>query len=351
MSSKDFYKILGISREANAEEIKKAYKKLALKYHPNFNKDKSVEGKFKEITEAYNVLSDPKKKSNYDTTGSEDNSFGSGFGGFNEGFSGFSGGQSSDSFSDFFSDMFGFGNTRRSTSHINGIDLSVKITLSLEEVFTGTTKDVLFNGFIACKSCKGKGSFDEPKKCGPCNGKGMRQTSTGFMYVSQTCEYCFGAGISPGDPCKACSGYGRLKGKKNITLEIPRSVKQDEKVLFRDKGESGGRGGRAGNLIIIIDIKKHSIFTRDHNDLSTKVNFSLKDMVLGGIFQIKGIDNNNIDVRINASSSPNDKIIIKNQGLHYGGRRGDLIIVPSIKIPKINTQAKEKFLDFWECIS
>ena len=247
MAKRDCYDVLGIPRGASKEDIKKAYRKLALKYHPDKNKgDKTSEEKFKEASEAYHILSDDKRKANYDQFGHAAFESGGGAGGF-QGFGGFDSSSFSDIFEDFFSD-FGGGTSRRTSNR--GNDLRYDVSISLEDAYKGTEKNVRYTTYKTCKSCSGSGAAkgSKPIRCDYCSGRGKVRTNQGFFTVQQTCPQCSGYGEMISTPCNNCSGNGKIQANENVTVKIPKGVDDGTRIRLSGKGEAGSKGGSNGDL-------------------------------------------------------------------------------------------------------
>ena len=349
--SKNYYDILGVSKTATADEIKKAYRQKAMQYHPDKNPgDKEAEAKFKEAAEAYDVLKDPDKRSAYDRYG--DSAFsGAGNGGFG-GFGGFKQSNFNDfsdifsSFSDIFSDIAGGRKTQRQTDN-SGSDLRYDITLTLEEAYSGKVADINFSAMGQCDECKGTGSADGSgaTTCPDCNGTGSVRMQQGFFIVEQTCRRCHGTGKIVKNPCKKCGGTGRINKSKTLSVKIPAGVDNGTKIKLTGEGEAGINGGKAGDLFVFVSVKKHSTFTRDKNDLYLTTGILPTTAMVGGEIEVPTIDGGKASVKIPAGTQYGDKIRINGKGmpvLNGGGRRGDLVLNIKIDIPKnINTEDRK----------
>ena len=357
--AKDYYKTLGVSKTATKEEISKAYKNLAKKYHPDINGSPEATEKFKEINAAYDILGNEQKRSSYDSFGSEDGSQGfGGFGqGFGQGFSGFSsGGFDNDEMGDFFSQMFGFGGGRSKSSKGNaagtrGQDIQIVLTISLEDAFTGIKNKIFkLNTFETCKDCSGKGGTGGQTTCGDCRGSGMKSSSHGFISFASTCSSCGGSGRNIANMCKKCHGEGRVQASKNIDISIPAGVDNNMTIKYRDFGEPGIRGGGNGDLLVTIQLKEHSIFQRKGDDLVLKQSVNLKQLICGDQIVIKGIDGDKITVIIPENSKPGDKLQIAKHGMikSSSGLRGNLNVILDLNINKFTSGFQNDFKQIWD---
>ncbi|MGL5299357.1 MAG: molecular chaperone DnaJ, partial [Plesiomonas sp.] len=279
MAKRDYYEILGVSREADEREIKKAYKRLAMKYHPDRNQgDKESEDRFKEIKEAYEILTDAQKKAAYDQYGHAAFEQG-GMGGAG----GFGGGAD---FSDIFGDVFGdiFGGGRRSQRASRGADLRYTMELTLEEAVRGVTKEIKVPTMVACDVCDGSGAKAGTKAttCPTCHGAGQVQMRQGFFAVQQTCPTCHGRGQIIQDPCNKCHGEGRVQKTKTLSVKIPAGVDTGDRIRLSGEGEAGEFGAPAGDLYVQVHVKDHPIFKREDNNLYCEVPISFTMAALGG---------------------------------------------------------------------
>lgn len=291
MEQKDYYEILGINRNAEESEIKKAYRKLAMKYHPDRNSnDKTAEEKFKEIQKAYGVLSDPQKKAAYDRFGHAgvDPSMGGGAGGFG----GFGGGFG-DVFEDIFENIFtgGRGQGRQSRGQ-RGSDLQFNVSLTLEEAAQGKQIEITVPRHVSCKGCEGSGAKkgSKPKTCETCNGIGQVRIQQGFFSIQQTCPSCQGEGKVITEPCTSCQGQGRVRESKKLTVKIPAGVDNGDRVRLAGEGEAGMLGGGSGDLYVQINVKSHTIFERDGNDLHCEVPINFTTAALGGSIEVPTLE-------------------------------------------------------------
>ncbi|BDB96094.1 molecular chaperone DnaJ [Candidatus Hydrogenosomobacter endosymbioticus] len=351
MASKDFYEILGVKKDASSDEIKKAYRKLALRYHPDKNQnDKEAERKFKEITAAYEVLSDDKKRETYDRMGHSaferggfnDSAFSEGFH-FGGGFGGFS-----DIFEDLFGDFMrqsGGGAQRRDN---NGANIRFPMEISLEEAFRGVETKVEFATFVQCEDCSGSGAYKGSKvnKCGVCSGRGVVRSSRGFLIVEQTCSACHGDGEVIEKFCDTCKGSGRIKGKRSITVKIPNGIENESQIRVQGKGEAGFRGGAAGDLYIQIFVKQHDIFTRDGNDLHCEFPISFITASLGGDVEVPTIEGDKEKLNIPEGTQFGNKFVIKGKGMQKmrSSSRGNMLVHAIVEIPVNLTKSQKELL-------
>lgn len=353
MSKRDYYEVLGISRSADAGEIKKAYLKLAKKYHPDCNKDDpESEKKFKEAAEAYEVLKDEQKKSAYDRFGHSafENGGGSAGGGFG-GFGGGAGGPDvNDIFGDFFSDFMGGrrgGAGERRSTEIRGSDLKYNLSISLEEAFTGLDKKISFSAEAKCEPCQGRGTKDAGgfKTCGGCGGAGVIRMQQGFFAVEQTCGQCSGSGKIIKNPCSSCRGSGRTHKQKSLVVNIPAGVENNTRIRIAGEGEAGIRGGGSGDLYVFISVKEHDIYKVEGANLHCKLPLSFTKAALGGEVEIPTIDGKKVTLKVPAGTETGEKIRLKEKGMSKirSSIRGDLYAHAYVQTPK-NLSKKQKEL-------
>ena len=348
MAKKDFYTILGVSQSASADEIKKAYRKLAMKYHPDRNPgDKVAEQKFREASEAYEILRDEQKRAAYDRYGSAAFEQGMGNGaGPGPGFGGFG---FAANFSDIIDEMFGdLGNGNRADSfQQSGSDVRFNLEISLEEAFRGTTARIKFSTGVACERCHGLGSEGglAPTTCSTCQGRGKSRYQQGFFTIERSCSSCGGSGKTIADPCRTCSGQGRVRREKNLEVKIPAGVEEGTRIRVSREGEAGLRGGPAGDLYVFLSIRPHRFFKRQNADLFCRVPIPMTTAALGGEVEIPVLDGSKSAVKIPAGTQAGQQFRLRGKGMSVlrSSSRGDLIIEAGIETP-VNLTKKQKEL-------
>ena len=351
MAKRDYYEVLGIIKSASAEEIKKAYRKLALKYHPDRNKgDKGAEAKFKEASEAYHVLSDKGRRTNYDQFGH------SAFEG-----TGARGGFSNFDFSNIFSDIFGsdpfddffegFGGSRgrRRSSNLRGADLRYDLPISLEDAYNGKKQEINFSSSDKCGTCSGSGAEpgSKPVSCSTCGGQGQVRSSQGFFTIQQTCPQCAGSGEQISSPCKDCQGMGKKQSRKKIFANIPKGVDDGTRIRLSGKGEAGINGGANGDLYIFVSIKPHSIFKRSEENLFFEFPISLADAALGATVEVPTINGGKAKVKIPAGTQNGKQFWLKDKGMPMMRNKsyGDLYIQAITEVPVSLTKEQKNLLE------
>lgn len=347
--SKDYYDVLGVSRDAGADEIKKAYRKLAMKYHPDQNKDdKTAEAKFKEVNEAYDVLKDDDKRAAYDRFGAAafDGSMGGagGPGGFGGG--GFGGGNFSDIFEDMFGDFMGGGMRGGGRNQARrGSDLQYTMEITLEEAYKGTETTIKVPLNDVCDSCEGSGS--EPgtssENCPTCDGIGRVRMQQGFFTIERTCSTCGGAGKVISNPCKKCRGTGRVHREKTLKVNIPKGIDDGQRIRLAGEGEAGMRGGPAGDLYVLIAVKPHKFFKRDGANLHCRVPIPMTTAVLGGDIEVPTIGGSRSKVKIPAGTQTGQRMRLKEKGMSMvrSDSYGDMYIEIFVEVP-VNLNRKEQ---------
>tara|TARA_B100002051_G_scaffold271173_1_gene305372 strand:- start:544 stop:1668 length:1125 start_codon:yes stop_codon:yes gene_type:complete len=351
MAKRDYYDVLGVSKSSNADQIKSAYRKLAVKYHPDKNKgDKAAEEKFKEASEAYHVLSNSERKQNYDNFGHA--AFENGGGG-RGGFGNF---DFSSHFSDIFEDFFGegFGGGRRNRrSNNRGSDLRYDLSITLEEAYGGKKQDIKFSTSEKCDVCKGSGSKPghNVSSCSMCGGHGQVRSSQGFFTVQQTCPQCSGSGEEITNPCSGCSGQGKKQATKRLSVTIPKGVDDGTRIRLAGKGEAGSRGAGNGDLYLFINVYSHELFKRSEENLFFECPISIADAALGTSIEIPTIDGGKAKIKIPPGTQSGKQFRLKSKGMPFmrGGGNGDLYVQVNTEIPiSLNKEQKELLEKFRE---
>ena len=352
MAKRDYYDVLGINKSASPEQIKSAYRKLAVKYHPDKNKgDKTSEEKFKEASEAYHVLSNTERKQNYDNFGHA--AFENGGGG-RGGFSNF---DFSESFSDIFEDFFGQGfggrSRRQNKSNYRGSDLRYDLSISLEEAFNGKKQDIKFSTSEKCDVCNGGGSKpgQSPSSCSMCGGHGQVRSSQGFFTVQQTCPQCSGSGEEITDPCVSCGGQGKKHASKRLSVTIPKGVDDGTRIRLAGKGEAGSKGAGNGDLYLFINVNSHELFKRSDEHLFFECPISVADAALGSSLEIPTIDGGKAKIKIPAGTQSGKQFRLKGKGMPYmrGSGSGDLYVQVNTEVPiNLNKEQRELLEKFRE---
>ena len=355
MAKRDFYQILGVNRDATDEDIKKSYRKLAMKFHPDRNPDnKESEEKFKEAKEAYEVLSDAKKRAAYDQFGHSgvDQSVGGGPGG-GAGFGGFA-----DAFGDIFGDLFGGarggGGGRGGNGVYRGADLRYNLEITLEDAARGTEAKIRIPTLEECGTCHGTGAKagTKPITCTTCNGHGQVRVSQGFFSIQQTCPECHGTGKMIPDPCRTCHGAGRVKNHKTLSVKIPQGVDQDDRIRLAGEGEPGANGGPAGDLYVVMNLKPHAVFQREAADLHCEMPISFATAALGGTVEIPTLDGK-AQIKIPPETQSGQTFRLRNKGIKpvRGHTPGDLYCHVAIETPIHLTSRQKELLREFEEIS
>lgn len=354
MAKRDYYEVLGVNRDASDEDIKKSYRKLAMKFHPDRNPDnKDAEEKFKEAKEAYEVLSDASKRQAYDSYGHAgvDPSMGGGGGG--PGMDGFA-----DAFGDIFGEIFGGGRGRgggggRSNVY-RGADLRYNLKVSLEEAARGTETRIRIPTMEGCETCHGSGAKPgtQPKTCPSCNGQGQVRMQQGFFSIQQTCPRCHGSGKVVTDPCTSCSGAGRIKKQKTLAVKIPAGVDEGDRIRLGGEGEAGVNGGPSGDLYVVIHITPHEVFTRDQNDLHCEMPISFTVAALGGEIEIPTLDGA-AKIKIPAETQTGKVFRLRGKGIKgvRSNTFGDLLCHVVVETPVKLTPRQRELLQELEAIN
>lgn len=347
MSDKrDYYEVLGVSRDASDDDIRRAYRKLALKYHPDRNQDDpSAEGKFKEATEAYSVLSDGDKRSSYDRFGHA----GLGGGGFD--FSGAGMGDIFSHFQDMFADFFGGGmggGGRRRAER--GKDVRVEATITLEASMTGTKEEIVIRGAAPCDDCKGNGAAPgtQPQPCLQCGGSGQVATQRGFVMFSSTCPRCSGQGKVVSDPCKTCHGRGMVEKKRTVVVSFPAGIDSGQRLRVPGQGMPGPNGSPPGDLYVDVDVQEHERFQREGHDLITRQEMRFAEAVLGAKRVLQLPDGTEVELDVPAGTQPGTVISLKGKGMpvvNQRDARGSLHVVVGVSVPKKLNRKARKLLE------
>ncbi len=350
MSKRDYYEVLGVQRNATEAEIKKAFKRLAMKFHPDRNPDdEEAKAKFGEAREAYDVLSDAQKRAAYDQfghAGVEGGMGGGGPGGFGGGGASFS-----DIFGDVFGDIFG-GGGRGGQRVYRGADLRYNLEISLEEAVAGTTVKIRIPTFVACEECGGSGAQkgSSPVTCPTCHGHGQVRMQQGFFSVQQACPQCHGNGQIISDPCPACHGEGRVQKQKTLSVKVPPGVDNGDRIRLSGEGEAGENGGPPGDLYVQISVREHSIFTRDGNDLYCEVPISFTTAALGGELEVPTL-NGRVKLKVPAESQSGKLFRLRGKGVKSvrSSHVGDLMCKIMVETPvNLNSKQKELLREFEE---
>ena len=345
MAKRDYYDVLGVNKSSTTDQIKSAYRKLAVKHHPDKNKgDKAAEEKFKKASEAYHVLSNAERKQNYDNFGHA--AFENGAGG-RGGFENFDfSNHFSDIFEDFFGD-FGGGRGRRSRkSNFRGSDLRYDLSITLEEAYNGKKQDIKFSTSEKCGTCNGSGSKPghNAGSCSMCSGHGQVRSNQGFFTVQQTCPQCSGTGEEITNPCNSCSGQGKKQTSKRLSVTIPKGVGDGTRIRLAGKGEAGSRSAGNGDLYLFINVYSHDLFKRSDENLFFEYPISIADAALGTALEIPTIDSGKAKIKIPAGTQSGKQFRLKGKGMPYmrGGGTGDLYVQVNTEVPvSLNKEQKE----------
>ena len=334
MSKRDYYEVLGVARNASDDELKGAYRRLAMKYHPDRNPDsEESESHFKDAKEAYEVLSDPRKRAAFDQFGHA--------GVENQGGAGFGGAGFRDIFDEVFGDMFG---GRGGERVYRGADMRYDLTLTLEEAVAGTSSKIRVPSTSPCEDCSGTGATPgtSPASCGTCNGQGQVRMQQGFFSIQQTCPRCRGTGKVITDPCKACRGEGRVQEYKTLSVKVPPGVDTGDRIRLTGEGQSGERGGPPGDLYVEINVSEHPIFVRDGANLFCEVPISFVTASLGGELEVPTLAGK-VNLKIPAETQTDKLFRLRGKGVKpvRGGGPGDLLCKVAVETP-VNLTAKQK---------
>ncbi len=344
MAQRDYYEVLGVGRDADDKAIKSAYRRLAMEYHPDRNKSPGAEERFKEASEAYEVLSDPSKRQIYDRAG---------FDGLrNTGFSGFQGVDINDifsSFGDIFGDLFGFGGARaRRGGPTRGADLRYDLRLDFEEAVFGVEKEIEVEQLVPCEECRGSGAApgSQISRCATCQGRGQVIHGSGLFLISTPCPDCQGRGNRHTMPCSACRGEGRARSRRTLTVKIPAGFDDGMSLRYAGEGEPGPRGGPPGDLYVAVQVRPHKTLKRDGDDLFVEVKLDMVQAALGDTITIAGVDGEET-VEVPAGTQPDDVITLRRKGVPHlrGGGRGDLHLVCRVQIPRSLSGRQRQLLE------
>ncbi|GMU71770.1 MAG: molecular chaperone DnaJ [Betaproteobacteria bacterium PRO3] len=351
MAKRDYYTVLGVNRDASEDDIKKSYRKLAMKHHPDRNQgDKAAEEKFKEAKEAYEILADAKKRAAYDQFGHAGVDPSAGFGGGArgagpEGFGGFA-----DAFGDIFGEIFGQGRGGGGNGVFRGADLRYNLELTLEEAARGTEARIRIPAMEGCETCHGSGAKPgtSSKPCPSCQGRGQVRVSQGFFSIQQTCPQCHGTGKYVPDPCATCGGAGRVRKHKTLSVKIPAGVDQDDRIRLSGEGEAGVNGGPPGDLYVVVQLKPHAVFQREGADLHCEMPISFATAALGGEIEIPTLDGH-AKVKIPPETQTGQVFRLRNKGIRpvRGSVTGDLYCHVALETPvKLTSRQKEILREF-----
>ncbi len=344
MAKRDYYEVLGLDRRASTDELKKAYRRLAMKYHPDRNPDDGqAEEKFKEASEAYEILSDNERRAAYDQFGHAgvDPGTGAGASGFNGSFG--------DIFSDVFGDIFGAARAGRGGAE-QGADLSYSLALDLEQAVRGDEVEISIPVLAACGNCDGTGAKPgtRPTTCPECSGAGRIRVAQGFFSLQQTCPRCRGAGKVITDPCRSCGGAGRVERRKTLSVRVPAGVDNGDRIRLAGEGEAGPRGGPPGNLYVQIKVREHPIFLRDGRHLYCDVPVSFVQAALGGELEVPTLDGR-VKIRVPQETQTGKMFRLRGKGVTpvRGGGVGDLVCKVVVETPvRLNEAQKELLREF-----
>jgi len=350
MTKTCYYDLLGIDRSADGSEIKRAFRALAMEYHPDRNKDNpDAEAKFKEINEAYDILKDEDRKAAYDRYGHA--AFENGGGGHGGGAGGFGAG-----FADVFDDLFGEfmgGQRRRQSAAQRGNDLRYNLEISLTDAFAGMEASIDVPATQTCGKCDGSGAEagSSPETCGTCNGSGKQRTQQGFFMVERTCPACHGAGQVISSPCDGCHGAGRIENERTLSVKIPAGVEDGTRIRLTGEGDAGFRGGPPGDLYIFISVAPHPVFKRDGTTIYCRLDVPLTTAILGGKIPVDTIDGKTADLKIPEGTQPAQQFRLKKKGMPQlnTGFIGDMVVEARVKVPSgLNRKEKDLLKSFAE---
>jgi molecular chaperone DnaJ len=348
MAKRDFYEVLGVSRSAGEAELKRAYRQLAMKYHPDRNPgDPAAEAAFKEVNEAYEILKDPQRRAAYDQLGHRAFESGGAGGGAGFDFASFA-----DVFDDLFGDLMGGGGGRRRGPGSRGADLRYNLAVTLEEAFTGKKAQIRVPTAVPCEACRGSGGEGgaEPAACPTCRGMGRVRAQQGFFTIERTCPTCQGSGRTIANPCRSCGGAGRVQRERTLAVTIPNGVEDGTRIRLAGEGEAGLRGGGAGDLYIFVSVTPHRMFRRDGTTLFCRVPIPMVTAALGGTIEVPGIDGERIAVAVPGGTQSGRQVRLRGKGMTelQGRTRGDLIVELVVETPVNLTRRQQELLREFE---
>ena len=345
MAEQDFYELLGVDRQASEGDLKKAYRKLAMKYHPDRNQgDAEAEAKFKEISQAYDILSDEEKRDAYDRFGHAAFQGGAGGGGFEGGF----GSSFADVFDDLFGEFMGGGGGRQQRGGNNrGADLRYNMDITLEEAFNGKAAKITIPTTSVCDGCEGTGAEagSQPSTCATCQGHGKVRAQSGFFTIERTCPNCGGVGRVIAHPCKSCSGAGRVEEDKTLSVNIPKGVEDGTRIRLSGEGEAGLRGGPSGDLYIFLSLLAHEVFQRDGANIYCRVPIAMTTAALGGDIDVPTLDGGRVAVSLPEGTQTGRQFRLRSKGMpHMRGRgQGDMYVQTMVETP-VNLSKEQRDL-------
>lgn len=352
MAKTDYYELLGVRRGASADELKKAYRKMAMQYHPDRNPgDKAAEQRFKDVNEAYDVLKDDQKRAAYDKFGHAAFENGGGPGGFGGGGFGFEGG-----IGDIFEQMFGEamgGRRGGGRAERTGADVRAAVEIDLTQAFAGTKVEVRVPTRVACDACNGTGSADKQASsdnCPTCGGAGRVRAQQGFFVVERTCPTCGGAGRTIRNPCRVCAGAGTLPRERTLSVAIPAGVEDGTRIRLSGEGEAGGKGAPPGDLYVHVAIRPHAIFQRDGANVFCRVPLRMSQAALGGEIEVPAIDGSRARVKIPTGTQTGDQFRLRGKGFSVlrSTQRGDMYIQVAVETPQNLTRRQRELLEEFE---
>jgi molecular chaperone DnaJ len=356
MAKRDYYQVLGVARDASEEDLKKAYRKLAMQYHPDRNQgDAGAEAKFKELNEAYDVLKDAEKRAAYDRYGHAAFEQGGGGNPFGQG-GGPGGNPFGGAFEDIFEEMFGgLGRGGRRNGPVGrGSDLRTGVEVTLEEAFAGAKKTIRVSTTVACEACKGSGAEGPAAQaattCGGCGGSGKIRAQQGFFLIERTCPTCGGSGRVVKNPCKVCAGQGRVQRDRTLAVTIPAGVEDGTRIRLSGEGEAGLRGAPAGDLYVDISVRTHAIFQRDGANIFVRVPLRMTQAALGGAVEVPTVDGGRAKVTIPAGTQAGDQFRLRGKGFSVlrSSARGDMYVQVAVETPQNLTKRQQELLAEFE---